>query len=121
MAFLDQSALDVTYEWGIEAVESLAPADVLVVIDVLSFSTSVEAAVVRGATILPYRWPDETAAGLRLLLLSPTGSEIVIGAHARGGRVVERGFTADVEIAAQLDVSDCVPILVEDAFVGASS
>lgn len=240
--YFDQSAFDVTCEWGIAAVDSLASPDVLVVVDVLSFSTSVEVAVARGATILPYPWRDETAAayaaernavlasrrrwekdalslapssltatppGLRLVLPSPNGSEIAFRARDRGCHVVagclrnaravarwacergrrvavvcagerwpdaslrpavedllgagaivehlsgtlspegraaraafrdgsddlldrlaqsssgrelcERGFTGDVEIAAQLDVSDCVPILVDDAFVTAKS
>ena len=41
-------------EWGPAAVTALAPADVTVVVDVFSFTTCVDVAVSRGATILPY-------------------------------------------------------------------
>ena len=36
----------------------LAPADVTIVVDVLSFSTCVDVATARGAAILPYSWSD---------------------------------------------------------------
>jgi 2-phosphosulfolactate phosphatase len=48
-------------EWGRDGLDALAPADVVIVVDVLSFSTCVDVAASRGATILPYRWKDETA------------------------------------------------------------
>ena len=48
-------------EWGPAAVMALAPADVTIVIDVFSFTTCVDAAVSRGATILPYAWNDASA------------------------------------------------------------
>jgi len=49
-------------EWGPQAVTALAPADVIIVIDVFSFTTCVDVAVSRGAAILPYRWADPSAA-----------------------------------------------------------
>src|SRR4029077_19753781 len=48
--------------WGPQAVTALAPADVIIVIDVFSFTTCVDVAVSRGAAILPYRWADPSAA-----------------------------------------------------------
>ncbi len=236
----DQSAFDVRCEWGEAAIDVLGPLDVLIVVDVLSFTTSVEVAVSRGATIFPYEWRDDTAAeyaaargaelaatsrsakdgyslapsslarahrGLRLVLPSPNGSHLAFRARDRGfkvaagclrnaravarwaatagrqvgvccagerwpdgslrpaledllgaGAIIEnlagsaspearaaraafsdsggalherlascssgreliaRGFAEDVSIAAELDVSDCVPILVEEEFVDA--
>ena len=49
-------------EWGSAAVAALAPADVTIVVDVFSFTTCVEVAVSRGASILPYAWNDGSAA-----------------------------------------------------------
>jgi 2-phosphosulfolactate phosphatase len=49
-------------EWGAAAVDALAPADVTIVVDVLSFTTCVDVAVSRGAAILPYAWADPSAA-----------------------------------------------------------
>jgi 2-phosphosulfolactate phosphatase len=49
-------------EWGSAAVEALAPADVTIVVDVFSFTTCVDVAVSRGASIFPYAWNDASAA-----------------------------------------------------------
>ena len=49
-------------EWGAAAVEALAAADVTIVVDVFSFTTCVDVAVSRGASILPYAWNDASAA-----------------------------------------------------------
>jgi 2-phosphosulfolactate phosphatase len=62
MAFYDQSGFEVRCEWGQSGVERLAPlADVVIIVDVFSFSTAVDVAVGRGATVFPYRWKDESA------------------------------------------------------------
>ncbi|MGH9936698.1 MAG: 2-phosphosulfolactate phosphatase [Blastocatellia bacterium] len=59
----DQSDFDVKCEWGENGVRRLAPAsDVVIIVDVLSFSTCVEIANSRGAIVFPYRWKDESAA-----------------------------------------------------------
>jgi 2-phosphosulfolactate phosphatase len=58
----DQSEFDVRCEWGDEGLQQLAPiSDVVVIVDVLSFSTCVSVATARRATILPYG-PHETSA-----------------------------------------------------------
>ena len=58
----DQQEFDIRCEWGEQGVAVLAPiSDVVIIIDVLSFSTSVEVAVTQGATVFPYRWRDDTA------------------------------------------------------------
>ena len=57
-----QAEFDVRLEWGEQGVYFLAPVcDVVIIVDILSFSTSVEIATSRGAIIYPYRWRDETA------------------------------------------------------------
>ena len=238
MPYFDQEQFDVRCEWGMSGVQQHASSDVIVIVDVLSFTTSVEVALSRGATVFPYRWRDDLAfqyaqqrsaeladprdclvgkyslspsslinatKGLRLVLPSPNGSSLsfaaisnsavvlaaclrnasavasrskrsgrritivpagerwpdnslrpaiedLIGAgaiikhlqgtlspesyvalaafdnavaclqdrlmHCSSGReLVERGFVRDVEIAAELDVSEVVPMLAGDAFV----
>jgi 2-phosphosulfolactate phosphatase len=57
-----QDGFDVRFDWGPNGLRALAPvAAVVVVVDVLSFTTSVSIAVGRGAEVLPYRWQDERA------------------------------------------------------------
>lgn len=61
-AFYDQSEYDVRCEWGPAGVQALAPtSDVFIIVDVISFTTSVDVALSRGATVYPWRWKDESA------------------------------------------------------------
>lgn len=55
-----QSDSGIRFEWGPVGVEALQ-GDLVVVIDVLRFTTAVEAATSRGAAVFPYRAKDETA------------------------------------------------------------
>lgn len=76
----DQSAFDVRFEWGTAGFLELAPVcDVLVIVDVLSFSTAVEIACQRGAIVYPPGKLDEDprlfASSINALL-----------AHHRGAR-----------------------------------
>jgi 2-phosphosulfolactate phosphatase len=58
----NQSEFDLRCEWGIHGVMQLAPiGDVVVIVDVLSFSTCVEIATSLEAIVFPYRWQDDTA------------------------------------------------------------
>jgi len=238
MTCFDQEPFEIRCEWGLPGVEQIASSDAIVIVDVLSFSTSVEVAVSRGVTVFPYRWKDDSAEayaqqrsaelaasrnrlpgkyslapsslmtaprGLRLVLPSPNGSTLAFAAMSHGatvfagclrnasavarqaqavgtritvipagerwpdgslrpaiedligaGAIIQqlkgsrspeasvavatfedaaaqlqnrllscssgrelkaRDFIDDVEIAAELDVSDVVPMLVDDAFV----
>jgi 2-phosphosulfolactate phosphatase len=55
----NQAAYDLRCEWGLAGVRALAPiSDVMLVVDVLSFSTAVDIAVAKGAAVLPYPWQD---------------------------------------------------------------
>ncbi|MCS3843677.1 2-phosphosulfolactate phosphatase [Microbacterium sp. AK031] len=47
----DQSAYQVRFEWGVAGLQRLAPADVVVVVDVLRFSSTVTDAVASGRTV----------------------------------------------------------------------
>jgi 2-phosphosulfolactate phosphatase len=71
-----QSGYDRRFEWGRAGAASLASVvDVLVVVDVLSFSTAVDVAVGRGAVVYPARWRDAR---------SPTVARDVCGVLAVG-------------------------------------
>jgi len=58
----DQSEYDIKCEWGINGIEILSPvSDVIIIVDVLSFSTSVDIAVNNGATVIPYLYDNGKA------------------------------------------------------------
>ncbi|BAU12820.1 putative lipoprotein [Leptolyngbya sp. NIES-3755] len=235
----DQAEFEVRCEWGEQGVLRLAPiSDVIIIIDVLSFSTCVEIATRRGAIVFPYRWKDKSARafarsmnaevagrrsdrgyslsptsllaidrGTRLVLPSPNGSSLNfstgatptltgclrnhkavavaamqygqrigvipagekwhdgslrpsfedwIGAGAvisclngsrspeaqlaiaayegifsainslmkqciSGQELIQRGFEQDVDLAAEINVSDCVPMLIDGAYINCKS
>src|SRR6185295_16412121 len=51
----DQSGYALRCEWGAHGVAQLSPvSDVLIIVDVLSFSTAVDIALANGAIIFPY-------------------------------------------------------------------
>lgn len=62
MTYSDQNHYEVRCEWGMAAVQNLSASDVVIIVDVLSFSSCVEIALTGGATIFPYRWNDNSAA-----------------------------------------------------------
>ncbi len=52
----DQIEFDIRTEWGIKGAELLSPiSDVIIIIDILSFSTSVDIALNNGAKVYPYQ------------------------------------------------------------------
>ncbi len=59
--YFDQNEYDIRFEWGLSGLEALLPvSDVMVIVDVLSFTTCVDIVVGRGSVVLPYR--DEAEA-----------------------------------------------------------
>jgi 2-phosphosulfolactate phosphatase len=60
--YFDQAEYDLRCEWGLEGLLALQQAsDAVVIVDVLSFSTAVDVALSNGASVLPYRWKDDSA------------------------------------------------------------
>ena len=71
---------NVDCEWGRQGLDALASScDVLIIVDVLSFSTAVEIAASRGARVLPLPWADGDLGGW-----SSDGETIVAGARGSG-------------------------------------
>ena len=63
MAIFDQAEFQVRCEWGLRGLSELAPVSgVLIVIDVLSFTTALDIATGRGAVVFPYPLKGESAA-----------------------------------------------------------
>lgn len=56
-----QHAYRVRLDWGPVGAEAIGPADIAVVVDVLSFTTTLTVAVERGIEVFPFRWRDERA------------------------------------------------------------
>lgn len=52
----------VRLEWGSTGAQALAPVDIAVVVDVLSFTTTLTVAVEQGIEVFPFPWKDDRAA-----------------------------------------------------------
>jgi 2-phosphosulfolactate phosphatase len=64
-SFASQEGFSARFEWGVEGLQALLPhVTTVVIVDVLSFSTSVDIATSHGARVYPARWRDERAANL---------------------------------------------------------
>jgi 2-phosphosulfolactate phosphatase len=58
----NQTEYRIRFEWGEEGARRLAPiSDVVVVVDVLSFTTCVEIVVSKESVVFPYRYKDQSA------------------------------------------------------------
>jgi 2-phosphosulfolactate phosphatase len=86
MTVFEQDGYDVRLEWGRDGVAALgAGCAVLVVVDVLVFTTSVDIVLGRGGRVLPLAWRDERAleaARAAGATLTPSGLTGVEGAAA---------------------------------------
>lgn len=119
--YADQRAYAIRCEWDAQGVTTLARADVVIIVDVLSFCTTVDVALGRGAHVLPYggatvdapafaqeheaviagsrtSWASPYSispaslttipTGTRLVVPSPNGSRLAALAGERGSFVV---------------------------------
>lgn len=96
-----QRSAEVRFDWGPAGVEAVT-APYVVIVDVLRFTTAVDAAVGRGARVIPSRWKDGDAGGASLspvqlsrlgpgdqiVLPSPNGSTCAAIAAESGATVV---------------------------------
>lgn len=89
---LDQSTYQVRLDWGVEGLARVAPADVVVVIDVLRFSSAVADAVASGASVAlddALGWSRDGAA---VAAAAPTGALVLLGG-LRNASAVARAIT----------------------------
>lgn len=62
--YFDQDEYEIRFEWGLSGVNALAPiSDVVIIVDVLSFTTCVDLVVGNGGIVFPYRDKAELLAG----------------------------------------------------------
>ena len=58
----NQNEYDIRLEWGQKGVEELSViSDVVIIVDILSFSTCVDIVTNNSASVIPYKWKDKTA------------------------------------------------------------
>ena len=95
-SWVDQRDHRVRYEWGPAGVEAVR-SDVVVIVDVLRFTTAVDAAVSAGVAVHPHRWRDRSAGALAARVGAhladgtdgaPSLSPASLVALGRGARVV---------------------------------
>lgn len=83
--YFNQQNFDIKCEWGIFGIESLSPnSDVIIIVDVLSFSTCADVAVSNCALVYPYRWRDGTAEAF---------ATSIGGVMARSRRSAQGGYS----------------------------
>jgi len=59
----DQAEFAVRFEWGLAGLRHLAPiSEVVILVDILSFTTALDIATSRGAIVFPYPSSDDSAA-----------------------------------------------------------
>ncbi|WDL96702.1 2-phosphosulfolactate phosphatase [Alicyclobacillus sp. ALC3] len=81
-----------------EGLQCLAPKlDIVVIVDVLSFTTAVSVAVERGATVYPYRWADDSAASF-----AESKAAILLGRREERGLSLSPASLAHVESGQRL-------------------
>ena len=92
----DQHRYQVRHEWGAAGLERLAPADVVVVVDVLRFSTTVTDAVARGETVpLDYAAHAGSLNGAAVAqVAAETGALVMLGC-LRNASAVARAILAE--------------------------
>ena len=102
MTLEDQAGFDPRLAWASEGGTLLAPVcPVLVVVDILRFTTAVEVATTNGAQVIPRRWPAREGpdgAGPPLDSLSPV-SLLAVPAGTQVGLASPNGATVSLALA----------------------
>lgn len=83
--YFDQQEYEVCFEWGLQGVQTLLPhCDVMIIVDVLSFTTCVDIAIGRGGMVYPYQGTAEAL---------PEFAASHEALYATHGRASQNGFS----------------------------
>ncbi|MCP2180628.1 2-phosphosulfolactate phosphatase [Prauserella alba] len=117
-AVLTQDGHDVRLDWGPAGLAALSGGcAVLVIVDVLSFSTQVDLSVAAGTPVRPVRWADEETAATSdpaEPLRSPNGATLTADAATTGAHVLTaclRNADAVAKSAAELAAGGPIGVL----------
>lgn len=89
----DQSAYQVRFEWGVAGLRRLDPADIVVVVDVLRFSSTVTDAVASGRTVSLANAADWSPNGAAVAAATAGESTVLLGS-LRNASAVARAVLA---------------------------
>ncbi|MBO9625605.1 MAG: 2-phosphosulfolactate phosphatase [Microbacterium sp.] len=121
----DQSVYQVRLEWGVEGLARLAPADIVVVVDVLRFSSTVADAVAAGARIELASALDWSRNGASVAAAAASGGALVLVGGIRNAAAVAKAVqtvqerrqsrtSVAVIAAGEADADGVVRVAVED-------
>lgn len=124
---LDQSPYQVRLDWGLAGLERLADSDVVVIVDVLWFSTTVADAVAEGRTLAlaeTAAWSSDSIAPALAVTADAGGATVLVGglrnatAVARAVQRIQESRQARTSVAVvptgERDASNDVRFTVED-------
>lgn len=89
----DQSTYQVRLEWGVAGLQRLRPADVVVVVDVLRFSSSVAEAVASGVSVLLEDAVEWSRNGAAVAAAAQAQDSVVLVGSLRNASAVARAVT----------------------------
>jgi 2-phosphosulfolactate phosphatase len=93
-----QAEYQIRCEWGEFGVAGLAPvSDAVIIVDVLSFSTTVEIATARGAIVYPYQWKDLSSHDF-----AESVGAVVAGSRRMGGFSLSSTSVVDIPVGQRL-------------------
>ncbi|MET0734745.1 MAG: 2-phosphosulfolactate phosphatase [Microbacterium sp.] len=91
----DQHRYQVRLEWGVEGLDRLAPSDVVVVVDILRFSTAVTDAAARGETVALADAHDVSINGAAVAEVAGRTPATVLVGSIRNASAVARAILAE--------------------------
>jgi 2-phosphosulfolactate phosphatase len=123
LEYLKQSAYQVRFDWGSDGLQAVSGEDgIVIVVDVLSFSTCVSIAIDRNAEVFPYRFKDGSAerfaasvearlAGPRTEMAELSLSPVSMSALSAGDKVIlpsPNGATLSLEAKGRFVLCGCL-------------